>query len=413
MQLDPLTLHFMIAKNTIGQIVAKQHKMLATLGGYHTRELSQSMPYITDKMLLIGGVHGCGCTTLLTQMLHNDYPEAWYTDFDDPRLAGFDTMDFTKLERLLDDSGKGIMLFNRIDNTTGWFEFCAKKLTQGAKIIATISLETLLSLQKKSTEVPEIFTLRQLTPCSYLEFLSFTHKPGGEQAVNDYLTRGSFPELIKAGRTEAIYQLYNEILYRDTIVAGGIRDRNTLQRIALYLFSNTGETVTANKLREILKIKAVSTVAEHMQCLEQAGLVNFISILSDNPARQTVNPRKVYAIDTALASALTLTAEPNRNKLFETLIFNHIHPNHSIFYTAEEGGCDFIATDEEGTVRCIQACYDDDPDQMQIKKEGLLRAMEQTGSTKGIIVTLNQSDRLELQGSEIEITDADTFLSEY
>ena len=105
----------MITKTALENIVSKQRKMLANVSPGHPREIEESIPYLTDRMLLIGGVRGCGCSALLHRMLNNDYPEAWYTDFDDPRLGGFDAGDFTKLDRLLEESGKGIALFNRID----------------------------------------------------------------------------------------------------------------------------------------------------------------------------------------------------------------------------------------------------------------------------------------------------------
>ena len=184
----------MITKTALENIVSKQRKMLANVSPGHPREIEESIPYLTDRMLLIGGVRGCGCSALLHRMLNNDYPEAWYTDFDDPRLGGFDAGDFTKLDRLLEESGKGIALFNRIDLAAGWIEFCDRKIRQGIKIVSTVSLETLLRLAKAERPdgtgaVPDIFSLRRLDLFSYNEFLSFTHKPAGEQAVNEFLSR--------------------------------------------------------------------------------------------------------------------------------------------------------------------------------------------------------------------------------
>ena len=44
-------------------------------------------------------------------------------------------------------------------------------------------------------------------------------------------------------------RLYDRIVCRDLIVAGGIRDRQTLQRVVLHLIASSGGTVTANNLR--------------------------------------------------------------------------------------------------------------------------------------------------------------------
>ncbi|WP_297450719.1 ATP-binding protein [uncultured Alistipes sp.] len=408
----------MIHRTALENIAAKQRKMLADRSAGHPREIMSSMPYLTDRVLLIGGMRGCGRTTLLTRMLLNEYPEAWYTDFGDPRLAGFDAGDFVKFDRLLDDSGKGILLLNRIDCATGWTDYCLRKIEQGVKIVATVSLGTLLGIERQTSapdggRTADRFTARRLEPFSYTEFLDFTHKKGSPAAVNDYMLRGAFPGILKKGSFTALHDLYDDIIARDVIIAGGVRDRRTLQRVALKLMAASGTFVTANKIRETLKIKAVSTAAEHMALIEQAGLVSFVSVYSDNPARQAINPRKTYACDTALMSALSPEETPDRERLFETMIFNHLRRNNrSIHYTNGAGGCDFVATDADGTVRCIQTCYEDDPDRMEAKKEGLVHALRETGGKSGTIVTADLSDRLTIDGYEIEITDADAFLSD-
>jgi len=408
----------MIPRTAIENIAAKQRKMLAEQTAGHPREIMSSMPYLIDRVLLIGGMRGCGRTALLHRMLQNEYPDAWYTDFGDPRLAGFDAGDFVKFDRILSDSGKGILLLNRIDNAAGWIDYCRQKIERGIKIVATVSLGTLLGIERQMREktgdrLATLFTTRRIEPFSYNEFLDFTHKRGSLQAVNDYMSRGSFPGILKKHTPSALHDLYDDIIARDVIIAGGVRDRSTLQRVALRLIASSGTFVTANKLRERLKIKAVSTAAEHMTLTEQAGLVHFISVYSDNPARQAINPRKVYACDTALMEALSHEDVPDRERMFETLIFNHLRRNNrSIHYTNGAGGCDFVVTDTEGTVRCIQACYEDDPDRMEAKKEGLVHALRETGAKSGTIVTADLSDRIAIDGYDIEITDADAFLSD-
>ena len=407
----------MIPKNTIEQIVLKQCKTLSEQTAGQARDLEENLPYLTDRALLIGGVRGSGTSSLLTRIFHNDYPEAWFTDFEDPRLAGFDPIDFQKLERLIEESGKGTLLFNRIDNTEGWIEFCLRKIEQGIKIISTVSLKTLYTLSQnrsdKSDRINDFFILKRLHTLSYQEYLQFTHKSGSEQTVTEYISRGAFPGALRPDNADSLRRLYTEIVCRDAIIAEGIRDHDTLQRVLLHLMTHTGECITANKLRDKLRIKAVSTVAEHMACAERAGLAHFVSILSDNPARQTVNPRKVYATDTALAQAVAWE-EIDKTRLFETLVFNHLKKlDYTIHYTNEQGGCDFVATDGEGVIRCIQSCYDDDPDCMQTKIEGLIHALKTTQAKRGIIVTRDRTDQIETDEYTIELIDADTFLSDF
>ena len=415
----------MIPKATLAKIVLKQRKSLEERNSGQLRQILSSMPYLTDRALLIGGVRGSGRSTLLLQMLENDYPQAWYTDFSDARLAGFDAGDFVKLSALITESGKGILLFDKLDQAQGWVPFVVEKLAEGIKVVATVSLDTLLAVQRGQqaiaagewlTDDPlqvSQYILRRVGLFSYPEFLEATHKRGGEEAVQEYLTRGAFPECCKPGRTASLLSLYDLIVNRDVLIAKGVRDRVTLTRIALYLLMATGTGITANAIRNQLKVKAVSTVTEHMEHLERAGLVSFVPILGTTPGRQAVNPRRVYAVDTAMAAALSLE-ELSREALFATLIYNHLARKYdSICYTSEQGGCDFVATGEGVLPLCVQACWDaEDPDLLQNKIEGLTAAMAQTGIQRGVIVTLGHTERISLAEGEIEIVEADAFLSE-
>ena len=415
----------MIPKSTLTKIVLKQRKGLEDRNSGQLRHMLPTMPYLTDRALLIGGVRGSGRSTLLLQMLENDYPQAWYTDFSDARLAGFDSGDFIKLSALIAESGKGILLLDKLDQAQGWVPFVTEKLAEGIKVVATVSLDTMLAVQRGQqamaagewlVEDPlqvSQYIIRKVGLFSYSEFLEATHKRGGEEAVEEYLLRGAFPECCKPGRTASLLSLYDLIVNRDVLIAKGVRDRVTLARIALYLLTATDTGVTANAIRNQLKVKAVSTVTEHMEHLERAGLVSFVPILGTTPGRQAVNPRRVYAVDTAMAIALSLD-ELSRESLFSTLIYNHIANQYdSICYTSEQGGCDFVASGEGLLTLCVQACWEaDDPDLLQNKIDGLRAAMALTGVQRGVIVTLNRSERISVDEGEIEIVEADAFLSE-
>lgn len=415
----------MIPKSTLAKIVLKQRKGLEDRNSGQLRHMLSTMPYLTDRALLIGGVRGSGRSTLLLQMLGNDYPQAWYTDFSDARLAGFDSGDFIKLSALIAESGKGILLLDKLDQAQGWVPFVTEKLAEGIKVVATVSLDTMLAVQRGQqamaagewlVEDPlqvSQYIIRKVGLFSYSEFLEATHKRGGEEAVEEYLLRGAFPECCKPGRTASLLSLYDLIVNRDVLIAKGVRDRVTLARIALYLLTATDTGVTANAIRNQLKVKAVSTVTEHMEHLERAGLVSFVPILGTTPGRQAVNPRRVYAVDTAMAIALSLD-ELSRESLFSTLIYNHIANQYdSICYTSEQGGCDFVASGDGLLTLCVQACWEaDDPDLLQNKIDGLSAAMALTGVQRGVIVTPNRSERISVNEGEIEIVEADAFLSE-
>lgn len=455
----------MIAKTVIAQVVEKQLASLDERPSGQSRRLLGNMPYLADQAILLGGIRGAGRSTLLLQLMRSEYPQAWYTDFEDPRLVGFEAADFSRLRALIRESGRGVVLLDKVDGGQEWPAFVADLLDSGIKVVATVSLDTLLAVdaaragaaagqkerealrQKLPGRRPSaraasgralsvtgsglrtkrsrfdgealeslcdrLITMR-VDPFSYPEFLEATHKRGGETSIQDYMQRGGFPELLKSTRSETLYGVYEKIVSRDVLLAKGVRDRTALLRIALQLFSSNGEGVTANMLRKELKIKAVSTVTEHMEHLERAGLFSYLPLWSDNPARQYVNPRRVYAADTALCSALTLKKTPDHEKMLATLIHNHLRSRYeALFYLDGEERCDFVAVREGRPTLCVQVCYEgEDPDTLQERAEALIRARALTGAPRSVIVTLESAGRVTVGEHEVETVDADAFLSE-
>lgn len=66
---------------------------------------------------------------------------------------------------------------------------------------------------------------------------------------------GGFPEFVKTNNVDILTSLLYDILTRDVVVRHGIRDVNSLKRLAIHLISNAGNLVTASKLQPVLGIK--------------------------------------------------------------------------------------------------------------------------------------------------------------
>ena len=429
----------MIAKSTIRKVVELQQKQISEVNAGVAREALSALPYVTDKPLLIGGMRGSGRTVLLSQLIRGEYPDAYYVDFADPRLAGFGAAEARKLDEMVAESGKGVLIFDNADAMAGWHPYLKEKSAQGSKVIASVSLGALRALGRRAagafeggnsmegSGAPAVrlssagydesgFITYRLGLLSYTEFLELSHKSetGGEAMVNDFMARGAFPDHIRSRRPEVLLQLYSEIILRDVILRNGIRDTDAVQQLALHLIANSGNFVSANALRAKLGVKAVSSVAANMNLLEQAGLVGFVPLWSENPSARAVNPRKVYAADTALAQILTPSLADKTEKMFEIMLFQYLHSNGApIYYTLAGGGCDFVVAGEEGQpAKLVQACYSGEHEPLHEKIAGLLAAMAATGLERGTVVTLNANDTLEYEEGLVEIVDADTFLGE-
>lgn len=399
----------MISKQALENIIVRQRKEAEEFSVAFQREVISELPYLTDRAMLLGGIRGSGCSYILRYLLHNEYLNAWFTDLEDPRLAGFDGNDFLKLSSLVIDSGRGVLLIDRIDLAPDWEEFIAEMVSRGIKVIATTDLATMTRLR---SEAPERYILRQVGLLSFGEFAGAVRKRQSESLLNEYIAKGGFPGNLAPGRTARhLRKLYAEIIARDVLLKEGIRDKAMLQRIALKLVDSCGEFVSANSLRNTMKIKAVSTVNEHFDQLAAAGLFSFVPIFSDIAARQAVNPRKVYPADTAMAAALTSLQVSDRNKSLECVVHNYLSRRYDAVYYASGGcGCDFVVADEHGQAVCVQTCYDtEDIDLLQNKLDGLTLAIDETGAGRGFLVVPDEIP-LTPDDDRIETVDAETFL---
>ena len=116
----------MIPKSVLAHLVEKQNKAQEERLPGLTRHLLHEIPYLSDRALLLGGLRGAGRSTLLWQLRRSEYAQAWYINLEDPRLAGFDAGDFEKLTRLIAESGRGVVLFDKIDRAEGVVTVCLR-----------------------------------------------------------------------------------------------------------------------------------------------------------------------------------------------------------------------------------------------------------------------------------------------
>jgi predicted AAA+ superfamily ATPase len=173
----------------------------------------------------------------------------------------------------------------------------------------------------------------------------------------------------------------------------------TLQRLALYLISNVGNLVTGNKMRSLFGIGATSTVMEYFSYLEQTWMMHFIPKFSYSVRKQSVNSRKVYAIDTGLVHVNSKSFSGDLGRILENLVFLHLRRNtKEIYYFSESGECDFVTFQKGKVKELIQVCYELNPDNLNRELDGLFEALSFFGLKEGNIVTFNQSDTFEREG---------------
>lgn len=401
----------MILESVIAVVVEQQKKRLMLRDSGLKRELIPAMQSLSSHALIISGVRRCGKSTLLMQMMKGMEDETMlYLNFESPQLYEFTLPDFTRLDNVIGQKGINTLFFDELQLVDGWEMYVRQKLDEGFRVIITGSNASLLS-KELGTRLTGRHITQELFPFSYLEFLTFKALTPSVESLKAYMHMGGFPEYVKTGDQEQLATLFDDVLIRDIVIRYGIKDIQSLHRLASYLISNIGNRVTATKLKQPLSIGATSTILSWFSHLELSYLITFLPMFSYSTKAQLINPRKVYAIDLGLVDVISNTLTEDVGRKLENLIFLHLRRKYTeLYYFDEKGECDFVAMKHGAVAEIVQVCYELTPDNLKRELNGLLKAMRFFNQFKATIVTFANSDFIDEDGCKIEVTPAYKYL---
>ncbi|NCO55827.1 MAG: AAA family ATPase [Bacteroidetes bacterium CG02_land_8_20_14_3_00_31_25] len=400
----------MILKSILVQIVKSQQFLNTARDTGMKRESWALIKPQLSHALIVSGIRRGGKSTFLLQYLKSEYPKTFSLNFDDTRLVDFEKSDWMKLDEIIAESKSKVLFFDEIQIIEGWERYIRQKLDESYRVFITGSNASLLS-RELGTKLTGRHISKELFPFSYTEFAKYKKLAISSNSVLVYLKTGGFPEFIKTGNNDVLLQLFNDVLIRDIAVRYGIRDIKTLQSMALYLISNVGNRITASKLKKQFSFGSTTTVLEYLSHLETSYLFFFVPKFSYSLKSQSINPKKVYSIDTGLISANSASFTDDLGSRFENLIFLHIRRNNNeIYYFSVKNECDFVVCENGKVKELIQACYELNPDNLERETNGLYEAMQFFKIKKGGIVTLNQTDSILRDGMSITVIPAHKFM---
>jgi predicted AAA+ superfamily ATPase len=386
----------MVLQSNIHQTVESQRANLAGRSIGLKREALGELPDLSSHALIVSGIRRCGKSTLLFQLLKEKYPEAFYLNFEDTRLYEFEKKDFARLDK--------------IQIVDGWERYVRQKLDENYRIVITGSNASLLS-KELGTKLTGRQITKELFPFSYREFNQFRQLKSSADSVQQYLKIGGFPEFVKQGLNEILNHVFDDILIRDIAVRYGLREVKTLQRLALYLISNVGNLITANRLKSMFEVGSTNTITEYLAHLEDSYLFQLVPKFSYSQRKQLVNPRKVYAIDTGMITVNSGSFTDDDGRKLENLVYLHLRRHYrEIYYFSERKECDFVVFKNGVPVEAIQVCFDLNADNLDREVDGLLEALTELKLKEGKIITFDQKDQHQKDGRTIEIIPSHKYL---
>ncbi len=404
----------MLRQEQIAEIIENQTKDFQIKDIGTARELLTVIPMVENFATIITGIRRCGKSTLLLQLLkqrmNND--NVLFLNWDDIRLAGFETDDFIRLHNEITKREAKVLFFDEIQLIPKWEIFVHQLLREGFQVFITGSNATLLS-KELGTHLTGRHLSIEMFPFSFNEFCLFSQIEKNKDAVENYLKLGGMPDNLKAKNSQVLKFLADDILMRDIAVRYGIRDVDSLRQLTVFLMSNVGNLVSANKLTGMYGIKATSTILEYFSYLSNSYLIELVPKFDYSLKVQIRNPKKFYAIDTGFVQEMSSKFTQNLGQIFENMIYLHLRRKHrDIYYYKAKGECDFVVKEKEKITKAIQVCYQLTDENFQREYNGLVDAMSYFDLDEGIIVTMNESDVFQKNGKTIKIVPAYSFLSE-
>lgn len=402
----------MVLKSEIEIAFTRQQENLKRIKATVEREYFLKMKMDNTHIEVVSGVRRCGKSTLLKHIIKQYKGKVIYFNFEDSRVYDFELGDFHKLDEIIGTDVQAYF-FDEIQNVPSWEIFVRELHERGEKVFISGSNASLLS-RELGTRLTGRNLRHELFPFSYNEFLSYKKLKPGIKSFELYRELGGFPEYLANENQEILQNLLKDIVLRDIAVRHGVKNTRTLMEITLYLLSSVGKECTYNSLKKTFSVGSANSVSDYLSWLEDSYLLFFLRKFSYSAKTSAINPRKVYAIDTGLASANSLSFTEDTGRLLENIVYLHLRKNYEkLFYFREKQECDFVLFDKNQCVQLIQVCHELHSENKKRELNGLLEAMEFFGLNEGYILTHNQKDELSIADKKVFLVPVFEFISRF
>ena len=234
-------------------------------------------------------------------------------------------------------------------------------------------------------------------------------------ALLNYLKEGSFPELVLEDSVVKKKRLIQD--YFRTIISRDIGERYRVKKINLLtdflrlLLNSTYSSI--NKNVNILKSQGKKvgkeTIINYSKYAEEVYFCFFVPIFSYKIKSQEQYPKKVYLVDNAFITNLSLRFSKDYGRLYENSVFlalkrkQVLNPSIEIFYWKSlNEEVDFVI--KQGKVKqLIQVCYNiEDYDTKKRELRALLKASKELKCKNLVVITEDYEAIEKLKGKKIK-----------
>jgi predicted AAA+ superfamily ATPase len=362
---------------------------------------------------IVTGVRRSGKSTLLDQWVEQQNESVACVHFDDLRMSSFSTSDFSILDVVVREMQMDTLVLDEVQDIPEWERFVNGCLDMGRRVLVTGSNAKMLS-RELGTKLTGRHLNVELYPFSFSEFLRFRKMEPSPITLNEYLSTGGFPAYVRTQRREVLEELFNDIIYRDIVVRYHLRDHVPIRSLAAYLLGHVGSRVSPSRLKDAIRVSSASTILEYFSYLEETYLLRRLPRFASSSKAQMSYPKKVYACDTGLVSALSPKDGADFGHKLENLVYlKLLKEGGRLSYFADANDtteCDFIQEHRDGSFSAVQVAWNLSKGNEEREFQGAICAMDRFGIKESVLVTYDQSDLVNINGRIIRVVPAHEFL---
>lgn len=402
----------------------------AESGQLFSRALTDSVDIKSKEVVDIIGPRRSGKSSVLKLLVRKvkDTGRWLYINFEDPFFVENNYPQV--IEELVETYAEYFggapkwLFFDEIQSIKKW-ETAVRKLrdSEQFKIFITGSSSKLLS-SELSTLLSGRHLSYKLLPLSFSEYLSFHNVEVADKKdmvlrfgeltryFSQYLKTGGFPEAVLSDNLELVKQYYYDIVQKDIMARYDVRDKDMLEKMGVFLFSNSAKTLSVSALSKFYNLSH-QTAANYIEYFKDAFL--FFDLPQFSYSLKTTQKafKKMYAVDTGMANAVSMSFSEDRGRMLENAVFLHLKRagGELYYYKGKSGEVDFVIKRADGGLGLIQVCWGlADAKTKEREIASLKEAMKELHVTDAMIVTFAESGELKLPEGTVRILSASAFI---
>ena len=325
--------------------------------------LNRIIPLIDNELIkVITGIRRCGKSYMLglirEELMNRGINEdnIVFINFESAKYRNVKNsreLDLLIESLVKDIEGRFYIFFDEVQNVDGWeLSVNACRVDWDCDIYITGSNSKLLSGELASYLTGRYFEVK-MYPFSYKEFLDYKGVDASDDSFIEYVEYGGLPQIFDLSNDDKLKNLddiFNSILYKDTLTRYKIRNQDLFERLIIFLMDNTGKIFSANSICNHLKKEedskiAPETIRNYIKYLSNSHLITGVQREDIEGKEIFTTNEKYYIIDHGFNQVYNGRNVTNISRTIENIVFIELLRNdYKIFIgNLNDYEVDFIA----------------------------------------------------------------------